>query len=88
MGGVANIATWFSVRLQYLIVNNKAQFVVNLRLLKKQRYNKFFICCEVKFVPRYVMLRQFDYLHFVEGEDFDGSMQRVHGAGKTQSVIP
>jgi len=67
VGGFANIATWFSVRLQYLIVNNEAQFVTNLGLLKKQRYNMFFICCEVKFDPRYFMLRQFDYLHFVEG---------------------
>jgi len=34
------------------------------------------------------MLLQFEYLRFVEGEDCDGSMQIVHGTGKTQSVIP
>lgn len=87
-GGVANIATGFSVRPQYLIVNNKARLIMNLGLLKTQRYNNFVNCCEVKFVPRYFMLRQFEYLHFVEGEEPDVSMQRLHGTGRTQSVIP
>ena len=50
--------------------------------------NTCFICCEVKFIPGYFMLLQFEYLRFVEGEDCDGSMQIVHGTGKTQSVIP
>jgi hypothetical protein len=38
---------------------------MNLGLLKTQRYNKWVIYCEVKFVPRYFMLHQFEYLHFL-----------------------